>query len=178
MTETFDVVTVKRAVESGRLDAKAVIIQIDNRLKQLNNELEEAKASVENARNVKSDFLGLGSKGRCEALANALTKTNETIASTNELIRGVISLVLCSADFAYKLIQASTELLSGGVRDANGRTVHVSEKTKEFIKGVIEIAKSLVQTQTELKDSVVTTKNELKEDVSSLHTKVESLQKE
>lgn len=157
----FDLVTIKNEVDSGELDVPGFVRLIDNKMVSLNHDVEQAKKLVDTARQTEGDFCGLGSKGRVTALADALTKTNETISATHELIRGVIGLILCSATFAARLIQSSAELFGGQMKDANGRIVKVSAQTEEFIRSVVEIAKGVMTTQTELKQEVTDAKSAL-----------------
>ena len=161
MGERFDLVAIKGEIDSGKLDVPGFVRLIDEKMASLNNDVREAKNLVETARQTGGDFCGLGSKGRVTALADALSKTNDTISSTHELIRGVIGLILCSVTFAARLIQSSSELFGGQMKDANGRIVRVSAQTEEFIRSVVEIAKGVMTTQTELKQEVADAKTTL-----------------
>lgn len=163
----FDIVALRNDIEVGRLDPQTLIKLINDKVNELQQKMDDpengAKALLEIAKKTGGDFCGLGSKGRTTALALALEKTNETISSTNELIRGVIMLILCSATFANNLIKATAELFRGELKDADGNIVKVSEQSERFIRSVIEIAKSVVRTQTELQQDVAKVRDELSE---------------
>lgn len=163
MNNTFDVVAIKREIDAGRIDVNDVVKTIDEKIRDLNADIYMAKELVEEARETKGDFFGkFGSEGRVKALANALSKTNETISETNELIRGVIGLVLCSTAFSLGLIRSATELSKGEIKDANGRIIKLSNETTAFIRSVIEIANGVTTTQMELRREIKETKHEIR----------------
>lgn len=167
MEKTFDIVAIKGEIDAGRLDVPGFVKMIDQKMETLNKDIEDAKEFVQTARKTGGDICGLGSKKRFTALADALTRTNETISETHDLIRGVIGLILCSATFASRLIQSSAELFGGQMKDANGRIVKVSAQTKEFIRSVVEIAKGVMTTQTELRKDITEAKGALNTMVKS-----------
>ena len=163
----FDIVALRNDIEAGKLNPLALIKLINDKVDELQRKMDDpndgAKALLAKAKEAGGDFIGLGSKGRTTALALAVEKTNETISSTNELIRGVIMLILCSATFANDLIKATAELFRGELKDVDGKIVKVSEQAERFIRSVMEIAKSVVATQTELQRDVAKVRDELSE---------------
>lgn len=160
--QTFDLVSLKPDLETGKLSIPDFLVKIDKKFLVADRNRQEAQKLVKVARNTGGDILGLGSKGRCNVLASALEHSNNAISQTHEIMRDVIMLTVCSARITCDLIQSSTDLLQGRLKDANGQIIHVSQQTEKFLKtAVLPLAIGLKASENQLKEKMENVRQEL-----------------
>ena len=144
---------VHKAKTELQILAEHKTVEILGNIERVYERIKEATKQSEIAGKMKTGILRTGRKAT--VTADALVKTNESMAEMNGLIRESVKFTCSSIEFARVMHKTMAHLISTGFRDANGNIIKLSGETKEFANMILESADDFVRKQEDVEKKQV-----------------------
>jgi hypothetical protein len=154
--------------------ASPKVVEIFYHINSVSKSIEASKKSAQAAQAMKSGMFGK-TKKKADNTADAVVKTNESMAEMNDLIQEAIKFSCQSTEYSTIMIQAMSEMIANGFKNSSGEIIRLNKSGEKFATIILSQAEKFTQNHLrveELQYQQIKELHEIKEDSNEKHDKI------